>query len=601
MASVAVVAARDTVAEALVRGLRSARVARVERLPAEADATTPAAFAAFDTLVYSPLPTAALSTAPDVAAARALSERLVSAPLRHALIVSSAAVYGPNHQNAGLLAEDAFIADGRSEIADGWRAVERLTKQIGERSGASPTRRTVLRPAALLDGTDYFSRLFNGRVAITYPGHDPTIQFLGLRDLARAVALLVERGGEGVYNVAPAGAIPLKQALRLAGVVRLPLLRLAQNAARAAIAPAGLAAPADQLKYLQYSWTVSGEKLRREHGFVPAQSSAQAVLDITTRGSDGSPAPAYDEFGMDPDYIRRYCRHLFNFLHNYYWRVEVAGIENVPRDGSGVLVGLHRGFMPFDGTMALYALVTMAGRIPRFLIHPSLTKFPFLADFMAKLGGIMACQENGDFVLGRGELLAVYPEGIRGAFTMYRRAYTLGKFGRDEFVRFALRNRAPLLPFVTVGSAEIYPILARIDWRWFKRYTEWPFLPVTASPFPLPSKWHTRFLAPMHIERDFGPEAAENPRLVHQISLECRQRMQAAIDDMLLRRRSIFFGTIFEPPDTGPRRSSPADAPARAPRLDEATPLVPGDLEVSPARRRPEPGEPTASTGAGPS
>jgi 1-acyl-sn-glycerol-3-phosphate acyltransferase len=249
---------------------------------------------------------------------------------------------------------------------------------------------------------------------------------------------------------------------------------------------------------------------------------------------------------MDPDYIRRYCRHLFNFLHNYYWRVEIDGLEHVPSQGRGVLTGVHRGFMPFDGTMALYALVTRANRFPRFLIHPSLTKFPFLADFMAKLGGIMACQENGDYILQQDELLGVFPEGIRGAFTMYERAYTLGKFGRDEFVRFALRNRAPLLPFVTVGSAEIYPILGRIDWRWFKRYTEWPFFPVVPAPFPLPSKWHTRFLAPMHIEKEFGPEAAENPRLVHQISLECRQRMQAAIDDMLLRRRSIFFGTIFD-------------------------------------------------------
>ena len=48
---------------------------------------------------------------------------------------------------------------------------------------------------------------------------------------------------------------------------------------------------------------------------------------------------------------------------------------------------------------ATFALVTRRNRIPRFLIHPSLTKFPFLADFMAKLGGIMACQENGDWVL----------------------------------------------------------------------------------------------------------------------------------------------------------------------------------------------------------
>jgi 1-acyl-sn-glycerol-3-phosphate acyltransferase len=129
---------------------------------------------------------------------------------------------------------------------------------------------------------------------------------------------------------------------------------------------------------------------------------------------------------------------------------------------------------------------------------------------------------------------------------MYNKAYTLGKFGRDEFVRFALRNRAPLLPFVTVGSAEIYPILGRVDSKWFKRYTEWPFLPIVPSPVPLPSKWHTRFLAPMHIEKEHGPEAAEDPRLVRRISLECRQRMQAALDDMLLRRRSIFFGSIFD-------------------------------------------------------
>ena len=65
---------------------------------------------------------------------------------------------------------------------------------------------------------------------------------------------------------------------------------------------------------------------------------------------------------------------------------------------------------------------------------------PASADFMAKLGGVMACQENGAWVLQHDELLAVFPEGIRGAFSMYDKVYTLGKFGRDEFVRMALRN-----------------------------------------------------------------------------------------------------------------------------------------------------------------
>lgn len=547
-ARVAVLASRDGIAEPILDALgRSAGVEVCERAPHDPQAIESAAFRQYDTIVYSALAAAGPSTGPDVAAARAVCQRLASLPVRHVVVISSAAVYTPDHQNAGLLDERSFIPSGRSAIADGWREVELLAALIGERSGAAVPIRTILRPAAVLDGTDYFSRLLKGRIAVTYPGHDPTIQFVSPRDLAEAVAAVVRAGAPGAYNVAPTAGVPLRAALRIAGVKRLPVGRVAQNVVRGVTSQAGLAVSADQLKYIQYSWTVSGEKLRQETGFVPSRSSARAIVECTGRGSDADAAARFDDFGMDPGYIRRYCGHLFRFLHDYYWRIEIEGLAEVPRQGRGVLVGMHRGFMPFDGVMALFALVTRRGRIPRFLIHPSLTKFPFLADFMAKLGGIMARQEHGDYVLQRDELLGVFPEGIRGAFTMYRRAYTLGKFGRDEFVRMALRNRAPILPFVTVGSAEIYPILRRVDWRWFKRYTEWPFLPITPAPFPLPSKWHTRFLPVMHVEEQYPPEAADDPALVHRISLEVRQRMQAAIDDMLLRRRSIFYGSIFEP------------------------------------------------------
>ena len=207
---------------------------------------------------------------------------------------------------------------------------------------------------------------------------------------------------------------------------------------------------------------------------------------------------------------------------------------------------MHRGFMPFDGVMALYALVDEAQSHSALPDPSEPDQVPFLADFMAKLGGIMACQENGDWVLEHDELLAVFPEGIRGAFT-HVRARLHARQVRARRVRAdGAAQPGADLPFVTVGSADIYPILKRVDWSWFKRYTEWPFLPITASPMPLPSKWHTRFLPPMHVEREFGPEAAENPKTVRRISLEVRQRMQAAIDEMLLRRKSIFFGEVFD-------------------------------------------------------
>jgi 1-acyl-sn-glycerol-3-phosphate acyltransferase len=214
-----------------------------------------------------------------------------------------------------------------------------------------------------------------------------------------------------------------------------------------------------------------------------------------------------------------------------------------------VLTGVHRGFMPWDGVMALHLIARELGRHPRFLIHPCLVKFPFLANYMTKLGGIVACQENADWVLGNDELLGMFPEGIQGAFTMYRDAYRLGKFGRDEYVKMALRQSAPIVPFVTVGSAEIYPILGRINSKLVRRVAEWPFLPLAPNfplpGLPLPSKWHTRFLEPLPVGELHPPAAAEDPEVVRSISREVRARMEAAIAAMLARRKSIFVGSIF--------------------------------------------------------
>jgi 1-acyl-sn-glycerol-3-phosphate acyltransferase len=200
--------------------------------------------------------------------------------------------------------------------------------------------------------------------------------------------------------------------------------------------------------------------------------------------------------------------------------------------------------------MALHLLVQNLRRYPRFLIHPGLIKFPFLFNYMTKLGGIIACQENAAYVLERDEMLGVFPEGIRGAFALYRDAYKLGKFGRDEYVKIALRHRAPIIPFITIGSAEIFPILTKIDWGWWKRATEWPAFPITPTfpflpPIPLPAKWHTQFLPPIHIEQRYPPEAAGDPAMVRAISREVRTSMEEAIAEMLRRRKSIFYGSIF--------------------------------------------------------
>ncbi len=514
-----------------------------------------------DTVVYCPRLYSKNAMTPELAEAERVFEECVGAGLAKVVLLSSAMIYGARPRNPGFISESQLPSyKGANRISQQWIKLEALAAQyLGQHQD---TCLTILRPAAvpLWGVMDYFSQLLRGGVAVTLPLYDPSIQLLSPDDLARAVCCAVEHSTGGVFNVAPDGVIPLRIALRMAGSRRVPVARSLQRAVRPLLATLGAAHPLMQLEYIRYSWTISNQRITRELGFVPERSSAEALQDFLTLES-GPPrrqsremcsrataCPSFDDFGMDERYIAACMRTIFKFLHDYYWRIEVKGIEHVPCEGRAVIAGVHRGFMPFDGVMAFHAIAQAVGRYPRFLIHPGLLKIPLPFDF-AKLGGIKICRENADYVLQRDELLAIFPEGIQGAFRFYREAYRLGKFGRDEYVKAALRNRAPIIPCVTVGSAEIFPILGKIEWRWWKNVSSWPFIPITPTfpllPVPLPSKWHTQFLPPLHIEAQYPPEAAHDAATVRAISQEVRKRMQEAIDAMLKRRKSIFFGSIF--------------------------------------------------------
>jgi 1-acyl-sn-glycerol-3-phosphate acyltransferase/nucleoside-diphosphate-sugar epimerase len=504
-----------------------------------------------DTVVFFP----SLNTnesRPDLAHAKQIFEQCECAKIRHIVLLSSAEIYGAHWQNQGFIPETrAPLIKHKNRIGSQWIELEAIAEAYQREHVA--VKLTILRPATVLShgSSDYLSSLFRRRMVAILPGRNPSIQLLSPHDLARAVCGAIEKREGGTYNVAPEGVIPIRTALRLAGIQQFPVSHVLQRLARRLLAPLSIARPGADLEKICYNWTVSNEKIARELGVVPERSSADALAEFLRSkpaNSRGYPNRLtqlkFDNFGMDKAYISAWGRTLFNFLQRYYWRIEVKGLEHVPRNGRAVLVGIHRGVMPLDGIMILHLLSQKLQRYPRFLIHPGLLKFPFLSNFMTKLGGVVACKENGDYMLQRDHLLGIFPEGVRGAYTLYREGYRLGKFGRDEFVNMALRNDAPIIPFVVIGSAEVFPIIGKIEWSWWKRYSEAPFFPILASPLPLPAKWHIHFLPPVQIDAE-GLEAADGTKRVRVISREVKNRLEEAIQSILSRRKSIFFGSVF--------------------------------------------------------
>jgi len=483
---------------------------------------------------------------PDLSEAERVFQRAARLRPRKLVLLSSALIYGTGPWRLGLVSEDYAAGNYRgNQICSRWKSLEAMAGQY--LNGNVPL--TILRPTTVLPSPALLSRRLMRRFTFTLPGHDPTLQLLALCDLAEALLCAIEQDKPDIFNVAPDAVVPLHAAVQVAHSFRIALPRTLQRLFRRS----------EALDYLRYPWTVSNKKIKEELGCAPKKSSIATVFEAETememdcrkRGpSLPSPEPTFDDFGMDKDLIQSYGKTLFKFLCDYYWRVETKGLEHVPREGPAILVGMHRGFMPWDGVMVLHQLVQNAGRFPRFLTHPGLLKFPFISNFVTKLGGVIACQESADRVLESGELLGVFPEGVQGAFTPYREAYRLKSFGRNAFVKIALRHRVPIVPFVTVGSAETFPIFATIKSRRWTRYSDWPCLPLSTFPIlpvPLPSKWHMQFLPAIHLGEQYPREAAQDASVIKAISLDVRNRMQQAVDEMIRKRRSVFFGSIFGP------------------------------------------------------
>jgi 1-acyl-sn-glycerol-3-phosphate acyltransferase len=247
---------------------------------------------------------------------------------------------------------------------------------------------------------------------------------------------------------------------------------------------------------------------------------------------------------MDLDYIDKHCRGIAGFLHDRYFRVDYENEERIPESGSGVLAGVHRGFMPFDGLMLMVYFHTRHRAVVRIPIHHSLHKTPVPFNF-PKLGGIPAFADNIDQVIRSGQWVAMFPEGINGAFKLYKNAYQLGNFGFSELARCAIRNQVPVVPFVTIGSVEIFPILKKLQWKWFQDRTLWPAFPLAPPfplfPVPLPTKWKTVFLDPIHAEQEYSPEDADNGEIAGRLGNEIKGRMQDKLLELRAARKSWWW------------------------------------------------------------
>ena len=244
----------------------------------------------------------------------------------------------------------------------------------------------------------------------------------------------------------------------------------------------------------------------------------------------------FDRYGFSPPTIKRVFP-LFHALYRLYFRVRSEGHENIPAEGPAILAANHGGLLPFDAAMTITDVIlkTDPPRLTRAIVDRWAGSLPWVNVFYARVGQVIGTRENVSDLLDDGQLLLVFPEGIEGIRKTVTQRYRLQRF-RVGFVERALRAGAPIIPTAIVGSDDQTPIL--YDVKPIARRLGLPVAPITPTfPWfgplgllPYPVSYRIVYGEPLRFHERFGPEGADDTRLVRYIGNAVRREVQKLLD-----------------------------------------------------------------------
>jgi nucleoside-diphosphate-sugar epimerase len=200
---------------------------------------------------------------------------------RRIVSVSSAAVYGAWPNNPVPLTEEAPLRPNPGFLAALHDAENerRLAEWCEKRRTTVPASTTTLRLAPVVGpgAHGFFARAALGHPPVAVRGIARPIQVVHVDDAAAALALAVEGGLDGVYNVAADGWLSPALVRDVAGNGPPALPEEVARRFLQALWSSGLGdAPPEMLPYLVHPWIIANDRLRAQ-GWSPAYSNIDAM------------------------------------------------------------------------------------------------------------------------------------------------------------------------------------------------------------------------------------------------------------------------------------------------------------------------------------
>lgn len=240
----------------------------------------------------------------------------------------------------------------------------------------------------------------------------------------------------------------------------------------------------------------------------------------------------FDAFGLHPPSLASALR-VTAPLYERYFRVESSGAERIRAHGPVILVANHGGVLPVDAAILSLDVLRHTQRIPRPITDHFVPRLPIASTVLARLGVVSGTRANVRHLLERGELITIFPEGVTGPAKRYRDRYQIQSW-RVGFAELAIRYGATVVPVAIIGAEESWPLLGKLGTHMFGA----PYIPIPASPLPLPARLHLHYGAP--IDLGCPPSAADDPEAVTKAAATVRSALEDELAVGLAFRTGVF-------------------------------------------------------------